>query len=66
MPVLIATPGTLVAVYRFVMRVRNATDMAGDLVDMATDVRLAATNGHDLALNCRRDRNGAEAVAGGR
>ncbi len=42
MPVLIAILGAAVAVYFFVIRARNAANMAGDLVDVANDVRLAA------------------------
>lgn len=42
MPILIAILGALVAVYFFVMRARNAANVAGDLIDVANDVRLAA------------------------
>ncbi|UYV36106.1 hypothetical protein N4R57_13830 [Rhodobacteraceae bacterium D3-12] len=42
MPVLIAIIGAITAVAFFVLRARNAANAAGDLVDMANDVRLAA------------------------
>ena len=42
MPVLIALAGLAVGVYFFLIRTRNAAHAAGDLLDMANDVRLAA------------------------
>ena len=42
MHIIIAALGVLAAVYFFVIRARNAADMAGELADMANDVRLAA------------------------
>ncbi|MDU8928974.1 hypothetical protein RXV86_16390 [Alisedimentitalea sp. MJ-SS2] len=42
MPVLLAIVGAITAVLYFVIRARNAADAAGDLIDMANDVRLAA------------------------
>lgn len=42
MPFLIALIGAAGAIYFFVMRARNAADMATDLMDVANDVRLAA------------------------
>jgi len=42
MPFIIAILGILGAVYFFVIRARNATRMAGELVDVANDIRLAA------------------------
>ena len=42
MPFLIALAGIAAAVYFFVIRARNAADVAHDVVDMANDVRLAA------------------------
>lgn len=42
MPFLIAAIGVIAAVYFFLNRARNTAHMAGDIVDMANDVRLAA------------------------
>lgn len=42
MPLLIAIIGIAAAVYFFLNRARNAAQMAGDLVDVAKDVKLAA------------------------
>ncbi len=42
MPFLIAIAGIAAAVYFFLIRARNTAHMAGELVDMANDVRLAA------------------------
>lgn len=42
MPVVIAILGALAAVYFFVIRTRNAANMAGEVLDVANDVRLAA------------------------
>ncbi len=42
MPILIAILGILSAAAYYIFRVRNAADAAGDLMDMANDVRLAA------------------------
>lgn len=42
MPILIAILGAIVAVAFFMIRARNAADMAGDVLDAANDVRLAA------------------------
>ncbi|WIY25486.1 hypothetical protein [Parasedimentitalea psychrophila] len=42
MPLLIAIIGIAAAVYFFLNRARNAALMAGDLVDVAKDVKLAA------------------------
>ncbi len=42
MPYLIALAGVIAAVYFFVIRARNAADMASELVDVAADVRSAA------------------------
>lgn len=42
MPVILAVIGAATAVLFFVLRARNAANAAGDLLDMANDVRLAA------------------------
>ena len=42
MPYIIAALGLMAAVYFFVIRTRNAADMATDLLDVANDVRAAA------------------------
>lgn len=42
MPYLIAAAGVIAAVYFFVIRARNAADMAGELVNVAADVQSAA------------------------
>jgi len=42
MPVIIAILGILGAVFFFVLRARNAAHMAGDLIDVAKDIRAAA------------------------
>ena len=42
MPFFIAALGALIAIYFFFVRARNVGHMAGDLVDTAQDVRLAA------------------------
>lgn len=42
MPFIIAALGILATVVYFVMRARNAAHVAGELADMANDVRLAA------------------------
>jgi len=42
MPFLIAALGALIAAYFFFVRARNVGHMAGDLIDVAQDVRLAA------------------------
>jgi len=42
MPFIIAILGILGAVYFFVIRARNTAHMAGELVDVANDIRLAA------------------------
>ncbi|WP_411891115.1 hypothetical protein [Yoonia sp. SDW83-1] len=42
MPILIAIIGAATAFYFFVIRARNAANIATDMMDMANDVRLAA------------------------
>lgn len=42
MHILIAAAGIALAIYFFVIRTRNAANVASDVVDMANDVRLAA------------------------
>lgn len=42
MPIILGLIAALAAVYFFVMRAKNAADMAGELFDVASDVRLAA------------------------
>ena len=42
MPYLIAAAGALAAIYFFVIRARNAADVASELLDVAQDVRAAA------------------------
>lgn len=42
MPFILGALAVLAAVYFFVVRARNAADMAGDVLDAANDVRLAA------------------------
>lgn len=42
MPFLIALAGIAAAIVWYIIRARNAAEAAGDLVDMANDVRLAA------------------------
>lgn len=42
MPILVGLVGIAVAVYFFVIRARNAANIADDVLDMANDVRLAA------------------------
>ncbi|MGH1412998.1 MAG: hypothetical protein ACRBB0_05870 [Pelagimonas sp.] len=42
MPFIIAALGAIAAIYFFVIRARGAADMAGEVLDAANDVRLAA------------------------
>ncbi|KAB7610316.1 hypothetical protein F9L33_13495 [Amylibacter sp. SFDW26] len=42
MPLLIGLIGIIIAVYFFIMRARNAADIASDLLNAGNDVRLAA------------------------
>ncbi len=60
MPFLIGIVGIAVAIYWFVIRTRNAANVATDLFDVANDVRLAARR---FGFRRRSDLHLAESIA---
>lgn len=60
MPFLIGIVGIAVAIYWFVIRTRNAANVATDLFDVANDVRLAARR---FGFRRRSDLHPAESIA---